>query len=85
MGALRIAALPDIAPEKDVEMQFGFLRLAVVVSVICGVTKAVGHEGRPPDVPAAALVKAYPNFLDRIDDNDLVWKDGTRMIKRQGP
>ena len=52
-------------------MQFGFLRLAVVVSVICGVTKAVGHEGRPPDVPAAALIKAYPNILDRIDGNDL--------------
>src|SRR3954452_14200240 len=27
----------------------------------------------------AALVKAYPNFLERIDGNDLVWKDGTRQ------
>jgi hypothetical protein len=26
-----------------------------------------------------ALVKAYPHFIDRIEDNDLVWKDGTRM------
>jgi len=26
-----------------------------------------------------ALIKAYPDFLDRIDGNDLVWKDGTRM------
>jgi hypothetical protein len=65
-------------------MQFGFLRLATVVSVIFGVTKAVGREGRPPDVPAAALIKAYPNFLDRIDSNDLVWKDGTRMVIDDG-
>jgi hypothetical protein len=28
---------------------------------------------------AAALIKAYPDFLDRIEQNDLVWKDGTRM------
>ena len=27
----------------------------------------------------AALVKAYPDFLERIDGNDLVWKDGTRQ------
>src|SRR6516162_11144421 len=65
-------------------MQFGFLRLAMVVSVIFGVTKAVGREERPPDVPAAALIKAYPNFLDRIDGNDLVWKDGTRMVINDG-
>ena len=26
-----------------------------------------------------ALVQAYPDFLDRIEGNDLVWKDGTRM------
>src|SRR5262245_36454725 len=26
-----------------------------------------------------ALVKAYPDFIDRIEDNGLVWKDGTRM------
>jgi len=29
--------------------------------------------------PMAALIKAYPGFLDRVDGNDLVWKDGTRM------
>jgi D-alanyl-D-alanine carboxypeptidase len=28
---------------------------------------------------ATALLKAYPDFLDRIEQNDLVWKDGTRM------
>ena len=25
------------------------------------------------------LVKAYPDFIDRIEGNELVWKDGTRM------
>jgi hypothetical protein len=27
----------------------------------------------------AALLNAYPGFLDRVDGNDLVWRDGTRM------
>jgi hypothetical protein len=27
----------------------------------------------------AALLNAYPDFLDRVDGNDLVWRDGTRM------
>ena len=34
---------------------------------------------RSPADAAAALIKAYPDFLDRIEHNDLVWKDGTRM------
>src|SRR5919197_6158796 len=28
---------------------------------------------------AATLIRAYPDFLDRSEENDLVWKDGTRM------
>ena len=35
-------------------------------------------EGLAPET-SAALLKAYPDFLDRIEGNDLVWKDGTRM------
>ena len=27
----------------------------------------------------AALVRSYPEFLDRIEGNELLWKDGTRM------
>jgi D-alanyl-D-alanine carboxypeptidase len=27
----------------------------------------------------AALLETYPDFLERIDGNELVWKDGTRM------
>ena len=39
---------------------------------------AQGEAGSPAASPIA-LVKAYPDFIDRIEDNDLVWKDGTRM------
>ncbi len=28
---------------------------------------------------AAALIAAYPDFLNRVEDGALVWKDGTRM------
>jgi hypothetical protein len=28
---------------------------------------------------AAMLVRAYPDFLDRAEGNDIVWKDGSRM------
>lgn len=30
------------------------------------------------------LVQAYPDFLDRIEGNALVWKDGTRMVIDDG-
>jgi hypothetical protein len=60
-------------------MQFRFLRLALVVPLTCGVANAAGREEQPSDIPVAALIKAYPEFLDRIEGNDLVWKDGTRM------
>src|SRR5262249_61636280 len=43
-------------------------------------TERVTDAAEQPRVEAlAALVNAYPDFLERIDGNDLVWKDGTRM------
>ena len=36
-------------------------------------------ESSSPTGAAMALIRAYPDFLDRIEANDLVWKDGTRM------
>jgi hypothetical protein len=33
----------------------------------------------PPTEGLAALVRSYPEFLDRIEGNELLWKDGTRM------
>lgn len=32
----------------------------------------------------AALLKAYPDVLERIDGNELVWRDGTRMTIDDG-
>ena len=53
------------------------LLFAVVLPVVrAGL--AQGGERSPPDAPTA-LVKAYPDFIDRIEGNNLVWKDGTRM------
>ena len=42
---------------------------------------AARAETAPRDSTGAldALLKAYPAFLDRIEGNDLVWKDGARM------
>jgi hypothetical protein len=55
----------------------------MAMSLVLMVTaSAIGHaqsRSSPPNETAAALVKAYPDFLDRIEENDLVWKDGTRM------
>ena len=39
---------------------------------------AQSGTGSPTDA-VPALIKAYPDFLDRIEQNELVWKDGTRM------
>jgi hypothetical protein len=33
---------------------------------------------RAPDI-ATRLLEAYPDALDRIEGNDLIWRDGTRM------
>ena len=41
---------------------------------------------RMKDIPDGLrkLVKAYPDFLDSADDNNLYWKDGTVMIYDDG-
>ena len=40
-------------------------------------------EGTANDA-VAHLIAAYPSFLQRIDGNALVWKDGTRMVIDDG-
>jgi hypothetical protein len=57
------------------------LRLTLVVlltGLLVGAAQ-VAALAEPRTRAVAALVKAYPDFLDRIEGNDLVWKDGTRM------
>lgn len=50
--------------------------LLVVTAPAVGLGQAA--TGAPADA-ATALIKAYPDFLDRIEQNDLIWKDGARM------
>jgi hypothetical protein len=45
--------------------------------VLLGAARNATPEERSVD-PVAALVGAYPAFLERIAGNELVWKDGTR-------
>jgi hypothetical protein len=52
------------------------LCLLVLTSSAPGVAQA---PIRSPADAAAALVRAYPDFLERIEANDIIWKDGTRM------
>jgi hypothetical protein len=58
-------------------LRCAFFVLLVALLASGGLQAAAQQEPRPD--PLASLVKAYPDFLDRIDGNDLVWKDGTRM------
>jgi len=50
----------------------------LLIATAPAVGLAQGGTGSPAEAPMA-LVKAYPDFLDRIEENNLVWKDGTRM------
>jgi hypothetical protein len=48
----------------------------LMMATLAGLTQPA-TDSTADDV--AALVKAYPDFLDRIENSDLVWKDGMRM------
>lgn len=45
----------------------------------CGATAAQTSSPDRHQKLLALLVRSYPDFLARVDGNDLVWKDGTRM------
>jgi hypothetical protein len=49
---------------------------ALAAILFASLLQAVAEPGRDE---RAALVGAYPDFLERIEGNSLVWKDGTRM------
>ena len=58
------------------------LRRTVLAFLLVIAAPAVGlpqSETSAPTKAVSALIRAYPDFLDRIEENDLVWKDGTRM------
>ncbi len=50
--------------------------LLIVTAPVVGLAQS---KTSAPTNAVSALIKAYPDFLDRIEGNDLVWKDGTRM------
>jgi D-alanyl-D-alanine carboxypeptidase len=38
----------------------------------------------PPSEAMQVLIRSYPEFLDRVEGNELVWKDGERMVIDDG-
>src|SRR5215471_15525354 len=66
-------------PRKShLEMIFRVVLTLLLSTAPSAVRLTQAATSLPPDA-SAALLKAYPDFLDRIEENDLVWKDGTRM------
>jgi hypothetical protein len=59
------------------------VRQAIVLAVLAAVASATAEPVSPPASAqrenVASLVQAYPDFLDRIEGNEIIWKDGTRM------
>jgi hypothetical protein len=67
------------ASEKNGNANAAVIGLTIVLIIIINNSStqrllAMGHLDS-----IATLIRVYPNFLDRIDGNDLVFKDRTRM------
>jgi len=60
-------------------MRWRAVTIPIVLAALAWTQRATDAAEQPRVEALAALVNAYPGFLDRIDGNDLVWKDGTRM------
>jgi hypothetical protein len=56
--------------------------LGLVLVCPAAAQNAAAETGAPGR--AAALLRAYPDFLERIEGNELVWRDGTRMVIDDG-
>jgi D-alanyl-D-alanine carboxypeptidase len=54
-------------------------RVLVSIAIMAASPPAEAQRSTSVTQPAASLLHAYPEFLDRIEGNDLIWKDGTRM------
>jgi hypothetical protein len=55
---------------------FAYLSIGVLLALLA---PAIGHGAELSQVDRTRLLEAYPGLLERIDGNDLVWRDGTRM------
>ncbi len=61
------------------------LALALALAAPSGLAADGAAPGADPKAePRAQLLAAYPDHLDRIEGNDLVWRDGTRMALDDG-
>jgi hypothetical protein len=59
--------------------------LPLVAVLLAGSTVApAGDQAQTPNAALARLVSAYPDFLERIEGNTLIWRDGTRMTTDDG-
>jgi hypothetical protein len=63
-------------------MTLGRVATAGLAVLTAAATAAVTQPA--PSDALARLIAAYPNHLERIEDNVLVWKDGTRMAIDEG-
>ena len=71
-----------LEPEPFNEEYLNVLSRGLMTLFLLVTTSAasLGQTGTgPPSDAVKSLVEAYPNFIDRIEKNALVWKDGTRM------
>lgn len=52
-----------------------------VAVFLCAAYPACADDAPKASIDAASahIVSTYPDFIERIDGNDLVWRDGTRM------
>jgi D-alanyl-D-alanine carboxypeptidase len=81
-GWTRSAALHESVKLKPFREYRTVLCRDLLAFLLIVTAPAVGLAQSETSAPAnavLALIKAYPDFLDRIEQNDLVWKDGTRM------
>jgi hypothetical protein len=54
--------------------------LVVCIGPVIARDQSVPRTGRlSPFEAMQVLIRAYPDFLDRVEDNKLVWKDGDQM------
>ncbi|MBM4178802.1 MAG: M15 family metallopeptidase [Ignavibacteria bacterium] len=57
----------------------------IVVAIVTTVTVAMAsYRADTLRCSADAYVIAYPEFIERVEGNDLVWRDGTRMAFDHG-
>lgn len=58
-------------------------RTVLLLAVLGGPGSGEEIQDRSADT-MARLIAAYPDFLDRVEGNDLVWRDGSRMPIEDG-